>query len=50
MDHYGSIGDVFNAEKLYNLIILLIKNVPLSTDAINKHLLENVPKITPKTH
>jgi len=50
IDHCRSIGNDFNAEKFYNIIIMLMKNVTLSTDAIDKHLLENVPKITPKTH
>lgn len=48
MDKYRSIGDNFTAEKYYELIIALMKAVPLDASVIDKHLLENVPSVTPK--
>ncbi|MCA1968098.1 MAG: hypothetical protein LDL42_03120 [Rhizobium sp.] len=49
MDRYRTIGDSFTAEKFYDLVIALMKDVPLGTAAIDKHLLENVPSVKPKT-
>jgi hypothetical protein len=50
IDKYRSIGDGFTAEKYYALIISLMRDVPLGTAAIDKHLLESVPRVTPKAH
>lgn len=50
MDKYRAIADKFTAEKYYALVISLMKDVPLGTEAIDKHLLENVPRVTPKTN
>lgn len=49
MDMYRAIGDGFTGEKYYNLIIALMRDVPLGSSAIDKHLLENVPSVKPKT-
>lgn len=48
IDKYRSIGDSFTADEFYDLIIALMKDVPLGTESIDKHLLENVPRVTPK--
>lgn len=48
MDKYRSIGNSFTSEKYYELIIALMKDVPLDASVIDKHLLENVPSVTPK--
>jgi hypothetical protein len=48
MDKYRVIGDKFTPEKYYDLVVSLMKDVPLGVDAIDKHLLENVPTVTPK--
>jgi hypothetical protein len=49
IDGYRGIGDGFTPEKYYNLIIALMQDVPLGVAVIDKHLLENVPSVTPKT-
>ena len=43
MDKYRSISDNFTAQKFYELVIALMKDVPLETEGLDKHLLENVP-------
>jgi hypothetical protein len=50
MDKYSAIGNDFTAEKYYDLIIELMKDVPLGTASIDKNLLENVPRVTPKNN
>lgn len=49
IERYRTIGNGFTPEKYYNLIIALMQDVPLGTSVIDKHLLENVPSVTPKT-
>lgn len=50
IDKYRSIGDSFTAEKYYDLVVELMQDVPLGTASFDKHLLENVPCVTPKSH
>lgn len=49
MDKYRSIGDSFTAEKYYELVVELMKDVPLGTESYDRHLLENVPSVHPKS-
>lgn len=49
LDKYRSIGNDFTAEKYYQLIVALMKDVPLSTDHLDQHIFENVPSVSTKT-
>jgi Flp pilus assembly protein TadB len=49
MDSYRTVGDSFTSEKFFILIKALMEDVPLSTDRIDKHLLENVPGVRPQS-
>lgn len=48
IDKYRVIGSDFTAEKYYELVMALMADVPLGVSALDKHLLENVPRVTPK--
>lgn len=50
IDKYRAIGDSFTPEKYHDLVVELMKDVPLGTASFDKHLLENVPRVTPKSH
>lgn len=43
MDEYRSLGEGFTAEKFYSFISALMDDVPLNSENIDRHLLENVP-------
>jgi hypothetical protein len=49
IDRYRTIGENFTAEKYHELVTELMKDVPLGTETLDKHLLENVPRVTPKS-
>ncbi|MBS7698782.1 MULTISPECIES: hypothetical protein [unclassified Chelatococcus] len=50
IDKYRSLGNGFTAEQFYDLILALMKDVPLGTAAIDKALIENVPHVKPKNN